>query len=290
VPHNDLESDLKFDVNTHYRFGENWEVYASRIDEERIERSSEELARILGSRDLSGKTLLDIGCGSGIQAVSALRMGAKHVRAIDIDPDSVRTTKETLARYWPSGSGFSVEQQNVLEAPELGLFDIVYSWGVLHHTGDMWEAVRQASRYVAPGGTFSIALYRKTPWCDFWTWEKRYWVNAGPVYRQFALWAYVSLKVFRDLRKLQNPIRRMRAYRYKRGMHWYTSATDWVGGYPYESASAEEVCAFVEPLGFELVNAHKTKPSSGFLGTGNAEYRFRRIDGGAAVSAERAAT
>ena len=270
-----MSDALKFDVDTHFGFGQNWIEFARHIDDQRIEQSIEGIAHMLGTRDLGGKAVLDIGCGCGIQSLAMLRMGAEHVYSVDIDPDAVRTAKHTIERFG-DGSRSTVEQQNIFEMPEVGPFDVVYSWGTLHHTGDMWGAVRAASRFVKPGGILAIALYRKTRWCGFWAWEKKRYVESGPIFRQTALWTYLGLKVARDLIHFRNPIERFRGYREKRGMHWYVSAVDSVGGYPYESASAEEVQSFVESLGFELKHAHKTRPSTGFLGSGNAEYRFRR--------------
>jgi 2-polyprenyl-6-hydroxyphenyl methylase/3-demethylubiquinone-9 3-methyltransferase len=62
----------------------------------------------------------------------------------------------------------------------------------------------------------------------------------------------------------------------KRGMKWYTDVIDWLGGYPYESASPEEITQFMAQRDFTLVNSFKTGRRLGFFGTGNAEYLFVR--------------
>lgn len=272
-----MSDALKHDPETHFQFGQNWARYGKTITPEDIAISEADLKRLLALDDLSGKSFLDIGCGSGIHALAALRLGAATVQGIDIDRNSVATAQTVLDAHW-EGDNYKVRQANIFEITpaELGSFDIVYSWGVLHHTGDMWTAIRNAAAFVKPGGLFTIAIYRKTPWCGFWRWEKERYVRGGRIYRGFAVSVYVVLRVLRDLLRLRNPLKKILGHNRKRGMKWYTDVIDWIGGYPYESATAEEITAFVEPLGFRLVQSAKTKNKSGFLGSGNAEYLFRK--------------
>jgi 2-polyprenyl-6-hydroxyphenyl methylase/3-demethylubiquinone-9 3-methyltransferase len=271
------QDSLKHDVQTHFAFGKNWARYGETITQQDIEIAEANLKRFLGLDDLSGKSFLDIGCGSGIHALAALRMGARSVHGIDIDEESVATAKAVLAAHWPQPN-HTIEWGNVFEVSPaaLGRFDVVYSWGVLHHTGDMWAAIRNAAGFVAPGGLFVIAIYRKTRFCGFWRWEKALYVRSGKPFRALAVSLYVVLRVFRDLLRLRNPIKKIAGHNRKRGMKWYTDVIDWIGGYPYESATPEEIGAFVESLGFRLDQSWKTKAKSGLLGTGNAEYRFRK--------------
>lgn len=274
----ELEAE-KYDPATHFGFGRNWAEFSRFIDEERIAESRRGLIRLLGREDLAGLAFLDIGCGSGLHALAALRLGAAPLLAVDFDEHSVATTRATLARFWP-GAGYEVRQGNVFDlTPEaLGRrFDVVYSWGVLHHTGDLWEAIRAASRLVAPGGLFAIALYKRTPLCGLWKREKAWFTRAGPTARSVAVSLFVAAKAGRDLLRLRNPWRRFRGHRAQRGMHWRADAVDWLGGHPYDSATPEQVQRFVEPLGFRLDASFHTRASLGVFGTGNAEYRFRRV-------------
>ena len=134
-----------------FEFGKNWESFSPLIDEEAIRKAEDRMALFLGTRDLSGRTFLDVGCGSGLHALVALRFGAKEVVAIDVDPDSVSTAGAVLERNWP-GTNKTVRQVSVfdLEKERFGEFDIVYSWGVLHHTGDMNRARgKSLSKHIA---------------------------------------------------------------------------------------------------------------------------------------------
>jgi 2-polyprenyl-6-hydroxyphenyl methylase/3-demethylubiquinone-9 3-methyltransferase len=93
--------------------------------------------------------------------------------------------------------------------------------------------------------------------------------------------AYIGMKVLRDVVRFKNPMRKIRHYhKGTRGMRWKTDIIDWLGGYPYESASLDEIRSFVERLGFRLEYSYKTKPEIGVFGSGCAEYRFLRMKGG----------
>lgn len=273
-----MNDPLKFDQGEHFEFGKNWAEYSKSISQQEIDDARIELIRLVGNRSLEGRTFLDIGCGSGLHSLAALQLGAKYIHALDIDPDSVKTTEATLAKFWP-GKNYKVEKLNIFDPgfTELGQFDIVYSWGVLHHTGDMWEAIGKATARVAPQGQLIIAIYRKTPLCGFWKWEKRIFTHSGKPVRLALTNLYAGMKISKDLIRLKNPLRKIKQYnRGKRGMHWKTDLIDWLGGYPYESASAEEIIDTVCKKGFSLEYSNKTLPEFGIFGSGCAEYRFRK--------------
>lgn len=157
-------ADLK-DRKSHFEFGENWRDYAETIDARRVEGAIEGLRRLFPS-GLFGKTFLDVGCGSGLHSLAALRLGSAFVLATDIDENSVSTTRGVLLGHFPEAR-WTPRQISVFDMTpeEIGTFDVVYSWGVLHHTGDMWLAIEKAARLVRPANSRwrSMPRLRWTP-------------------------------------------------------------------------------------------------------------------------------
>lgn len=261
-----------------FEFGKNWESYSHLITDERIQKAQERLESLLGTRDLSGKTFLDIGCGSGLHSLAALRLGAKSIVAIDLDPNSVSTTRAVLAKYW-NGDNATVRQLSVFDVVKesLGQFDVVYSWGVLHHTGDMNRAIECAASCVKPGGLFAVALYGKTRHCERWKRIKRWYINASPAEQARAEEWYVRLYGFYLLLRGRRLSTHIANYKNKRGMDFYHDVKDWIGGYPYESIAPQELQALLAPLKFEIVKQRVAR-RSGLFGSGNDEFLLRKQD------------
>lgn len=259
-----------------FEFGRNWESFSHLLDDDRIVNAEARLTSFLGVADLRGRRFLDIGCGSGLHALAALRLGAAQVVALDLDPHSVSTAQAVLSKFW-SGHNWTLKRMSVFELPDadVGEFDVVYSWGVLHHTGDMHRAITTAARRTAPGGLFAVALYGKTRYCGIWTRIKRWYVNATPEQRERAERLYARLFGFYLLLRGKRLSTHIANYTRKRGMDFYHDVRDWIGGYPYESITSRELTDLLAPLGFEPVRQNVRK-RSGLFGSGNDEYLFRR--------------
>ena len=160
-----------------FGFGENWRSFLTGLDEARIVEAEKSLQWLLGRERLDGLSFLDVGSGSGLSSLAARRLGA-NVVSFDYDPQSVECTTMLRDRYCPLDPNWRVERGSILDRDylhKLGRFEIVYSWGVLHHTGALRNAIENASRLVMPGGMFAFALYRKTALCPFWALEKRWY-------------------------------------------------------------------------------------------------------------------
>src|SRR6266545_5844853 len=141
-----------------FEFGKNWTRFLAGLDGQRIAQAEESLRAMLETTGLKGKSFLDIGSGSGLFSLAARRLGAR-VHSFDYDPQSVACAAELRRRYFPGDAQWVVEEGSALDADylaRLGKFDIVYSWGVLHHTGRMWQALENAQLPVAPGGRLFI--------------------------------------------------------------------------------------------------------------------------------------
>lgn len=261
----------------HFSFGENWASYAELISSRRIEQAKRDLARLLDRESLAECTFLDIGCGSGLHVLAALLLGAKKVVAIDLDPQSVATTKSMLDRFVGTAQ-WDVVRADILRPPfHETEFDIVYSWGVLHHTGAMRDALANAGTLVKPGGLLSVAIYRKTPFCGMWRRIKRWYAFAGVERQRFAQSAYIAIFAFALRARGQRLSEYVKDYESRRGMDFYHDVHDWLGGYPYDSIAPEELRELMSGLGFTEAKSF-TKPAAAFgiLGSGCDEYLFIR--------------
>jgi 2-polyprenyl-6-hydroxyphenyl methylase/3-demethylubiquinone-9 3-methyltransferase len=261
---------------THFEFGENWKNYSKTVDQKRIDSAIEGVRKLFPG-GLTGKTFLDIGCGSGLHSLAALSLGATSVTAIDIDENSVAATREVLAKYAP-GSRWTAQISSIFDAsPDtLGKFDVVYSWGVLHHTGDMWRAIECATHFVNPGGQFAIAIYSATKCDAMWKVEKKFYAGASrPIQwsiRQLYMAAFLTGKTLLG----KNPMSYVRNYSEARGMNFSHDAHDWLGGYPYETASATEIRDRICKMGFIEERSFPWPASVGLFGTGCHELVFQK--------------
>ena len=262
-----------------FAFGANWAAFLKRLSPERIATAEQSLQSMLGIERLDGKTLLDIGSGSGLFSLAARRLGAK-VTSFDFDPDSVACTAELKRRYFDGDPLWTIGEGSILDRDSLGrlgTFDIVYSWGVLHHTGRLWEALENATRLVSPGGMLFISIYNDQGRASRrWLQVKRAYVKAPRILKwaillpAFArLWgpSFVRDTVF------GRPFRTWKSYA-DRGMDPLRDLVDWVGGLPFEVAKPEEILDFCRLRGFDL---RKLKTCGG--GHGCNEFVFVRAGG-----------
>lgn len=254
-----------------FGFGKNWRSFLSVLTERRIEQAESSLKAMLQLPDLHGRSFLDIGCGSGLSSLAARRLGAR-VHSFDYDRDSVGCASELRHKFFPGDGEWTIERGDALDEQyirQLGQFDVVYSWGVLHHTGDMWRALGLATLPVAPEGLLWIAIYndqggRSLRWARIKQLYNRlpkslrtpYVVAVMlPLELRSALAACCQLR-FGDY------ARTWTAYQNQRGMNRWHDLVDWVGGWPFEVAKPEDLFEFFQRRGF-ILRGLKTRQSLG---------------------------
>ena len=259
-----------------FNFGKNWKRFLKNLSEEQIESAKNKLYNWLG--DISGKSFLDIGCGSGLHSLAARMLGAT-VYSFDYDEESVECAKFLKDKYFPNDNNWIIEKGDVLDIEylkSLGKFDIVYSWGVLHHTGDMWKALENVNILVKNKGYLYISIYNyQVYWTKYWTFVKKTY-NSYKIAKYFWIVIYFLFNTIKggvkDIILLKNPLSRYNDYKKDRGMSIFIDLLDWLGGYPFETAKPEEIFEFYYKKGFRL---EKLWTAGGGLACN--EYLFRKI-------------
>jgi len=258
-------------IGRRFEFGANWELFLKSVDEDRIRMAEDSLRLMLRVDTLKGRRFLDIGSGSGLFSLAARRLGAS-VYSIDLDPQSIACTRHLREEYYAGDDQWIIEEGSVLDTNQLqrlGAFDVVYAWGVLHHTGNMWVALENAGSQVAEGGTLFISIYNDQGGKSRrWLLVKRAY-NSLPDGLRWLIWMPSLIKIW-AIELMGDLIQGRPFYSWKnyakagaRGMSPFRDLIDWVGGLPFEVSKPEHIFEFCRERGFVL---EKLKTCGGGLG------------------------
>lgn len=267
-------------MNDRFEFGKNWRSFLARLDAERIDAAEASLCRLLGVRSLAGKRFLDLGCGSGLFSLAAHRLGAEVV-SLDFDPASVACAEALKQRFASTEAGWLIRQGSILDPAlmeSLGEADVVYAWGVLHHTGDLHRAIELAAARTRPTGWLCLAIYNDQGSAS------RRWLAIKRAYQRLPaplkpLWVgviaggyelkFAAVRLIRCRNPL--PCGDWRKKRTDRGMAVWHDWVDWIGGLPFQTATPAAVQQQLAVHGFTLV-----KYESVGQGWGCNEFVFRK--------------
>lgn len=255
---NTYESSYK--NKNHFSFGKNWKSFLDNLDDERIKQAKRSLVEFLGGiNNIKGKTFIDIGCGSGLFSLAAHLLNASKVISVDIDKSSLWCTNFLRKKYrqndsWQIKTGSALDKRFL---NTLGKFDLIYSWGVLHHTGNMHQAIENILPLLSAYGLLYIAIYNKTTtfWqggsSNFWLKIKKLYNSSNKFFKTLILAIFIAYQIFSLVFVAKtNPYKYIKNYKKQRGMSWKHDLIDWLGGYPYEFASPDEIINFLGKRNF----------------------------------------
>ena len=272
-----IQSRNLISLRSRFEFGKNWQRFLKVLDEDHIAEAVHSLKEMLEVEDLQGKSFLDVGSGSGLFSLAARRLGAR-VQSFDYDQQSVECTNELKLRYYKNDSDWLVEKGSVLDTgylSTLGHYDVVYAWGVLHHTGQMWQAMKNAAELVAPRGYLYVSIYNDQGLAsDIWRFVKSLYNRLPGSARYLVLiLAFIRLWLPTAIRDVlqYGSFKTWKNYSATRSMSPWHDLIDWVGGYPFEVAKPEEVLDFYSELEF---GPQQIKTCG--KGRGCNEFVFRR--------------
>lgn len=261
-----------------FSFGANWEKFLKKLSSRKINLAKESLLSFTKKSNFNNLSFLDVGCGSGLFSLSAVLLGAKKVVSVDVDENSLSCARALKKKYNIEDSIWEIKKMSALNPTlQSRQFDIVYSWGVLHHTGAMNKAMENIANIPNSKGLLYIALYN-----DFkgfpissktWRIIKRFYAKSPRLIRYIMEKGYISAFFLALLILGKSPRKYVENYEKIsiRGMDFYRDVEDWLGGYPFEFASVEKVKLFYEKRDFKLINLNRTKRE------GCNEFLFTRI-------------
>jgi 2-polyprenyl-3-methyl-5-hydroxy-6-metoxy-1,4-benzoquinol methylase len=108
--------------------------------------------------DLHGRRVLEIGCGMGLHSLELARRGAE-VHAVDLTETAVEATRARMKEFEVEAD---VRQADAESLPyDDRTFDLVWSWGVIHHSARTARVVREIARVTKPGGQTRVMVYNR---------------------------------------------------------------------------------------------------------------------------------
>lgn len=129
--------------------------------EERYENDAPWIKRLIDSIPVKGKKVLEVGCGMGVDLLEFAKNGAR-VTGIDLVDNHLKLASRLFALNKLEAKLLNADAEDLPFPPEA--FDIVYSFGVLHHTPNTQKAIDEVQRVLRPNGTAIVGLYHKNSW------------------------------------------------------------------------------------------------------------------------------
>ena len=217
---------------------------------------------------LEGKTVLDGGCGSGMVSVAFATLGA-DVTGVDVTRQCVENGRKNAQRF---GVECRFIQADLVTLSLDDQFDIIYTWGVLHHTPDAEASFHSLATHLKEDGDIIIAVYLRTPLSGFWNSIRVFYQRSPSMLKTVTRKTTAALLAGVDMAKRLVGGRQ----RYMmRGTSNEEIVNDWFGVPHRTFHSYDEVYKWFEDAGlaYELVDPHTGR----FKSTSNFVVRGARL-------------
>lgn len=236
-----------------FGFGKNWLNFAKKVDEKKVQMSEDTLKFFFESQDFNNKKFIDVGCGSGLFSLAAYNLGAE-IFSFDYDTNSVLCTNKFRNKFLKNDTKWVVEQGSILDTQyveSLGKHDFVYSWGVLHHTGSMYDAFKNVIKLVDHDGKLFIAIYNDQGI------KSKIWKIIKKMYCKNIIFRFFITIIYSFLVLIPQYIKYTISHKtLVRGMSLYHDMHDWLGGFPFEVATPKEIEEFFKEKDFKLIKSN----------------------------------
>ena len=263
-----------------FKFGENWLKFNKLINYKKILQATKSLKKY--NIKFKKKSFLDVGCGSGLFSLAASTMGCNKIYSIDVDNSSIKSTQIVRNNFKKKSLNWKVEKVSLIGdnfKKKCFNYDIIYCWGVAHHTGNMFKAFKNLSDVAKLNSYLIIAIYNDEGLKSKIWWLIKFIYNFVPQGLK-KLYAFFIMSI---IRKLYVIIRLLFTLKFNelysflkkktkrtRGMNKEIDIMDWVGGYPYEYIKFNDLKKYFIAKGFKVIKSHQCK------GPGNHEIVFKR--------------
>lgn len=112
------------------------------------------------------KTVLEIGCGIGTAAINFAKNGAIYT-GVELSEESLKLTKQRFKIYDQQGDFYSGDAEQLSNFLPEQKFDLIYSFGVIHHTPNPKNVINQLKKYMHHNSILKIMVYAKHSWKNF---------------------------------------------------------------------------------------------------------------------------
>ena len=250
-----------------FSFWKNWQNFLKKINDENIDKAKEIILKFLWDENIiKWNTIIDFWSWSWLMSLAFLELWVKEIISIDIDDYSIECAEYLREKYkynkkkWKILKGSVLDENFIKSLPKV---DMLYSWWVIHHTWDMWKWLDLMLNLIKDNWYFYTAIYNDSNFILEWT--SKFWLKEKRIYSKYKFLRYIIKPIYTFyyitwlIIHWINPIKYIKNYSFSRWMSFWNDIEDWLGWYPYEYATFDEIQSFFEKNNYKLLNSKKVR-------------------------------